>query len=493
MKDKVLAWMQAQHMAQPGQKVLVALSGGADSTALLRVLLELAPAWGLCVQAAHVHHGIRGAEADQDEHFCRRLCDGLAVPLHVVHCDVPAYAKQQGLGTEQAAREMRYQALEDIRMAHGLDIIATAHHREDNAETLLFRLARGTGLAGLCGIPPVRGCIIRPLLCVGRAEIERYLRGLGQAFVTDSTNADLAYSRNRIRSRILPEMEQVSHGAVDALCRLAQEAAQDNSLLEQLAKQLWVQAVHEARTGISLPLAALAQAHPALLSRALRQLYHAAAGGELQRVHVEALTALVQRQQSGSALSLPGGWTASIDVDRLALARGGGQKPQPYCIAVNHFPAQIEVPGTKWMVSFVFSHEEAKKIQRKLMTMPMDYDTIKHNLVVRSRRPGDRLRPCGFDGARRLKKMMAEARIPLEWRDCLPLIVCGGVVAACPGLRADAVYMAHPHTRQVIYAVVWECEKEGKDKNHASGFGSRPSDGTTAEGQSTTIGSANLP
>lgn len=493
MRDKVLAWMQEQHMTKPGQGVLVALSGGADSTALLRVLLELAPVLQLRVEAAHVHHGIRGAEADRDEAFCKALCDQLDIPLSVHHCDVPTYAKQQGMGIEQAAREVRYQALEDIRCAHHLDAIATAHHREDNAETLLFRLARGTGLAGLCGIPPVRGCIIRPLLCVGRGEIEVYLQECGQDYVTDSTNAELSYSRNRIRSRVLPELEQISHGAVDALCRLAQEAVQDNELLEQMAHQLWESAVQHREWGISLPVSLLAQAHPALASRALRQIYHMVAGQELQRVHVDALLTLIRRGMSGSAVYLPRDWVASVDVDMLCLTHGKCGERQGYCIAVQHFPAVIEVPETKFLVSFVFSHEEAKKIQRKLMTTPMDYDTIKHNLVVRSRRPGDRLRPCGFHGARRLKKMMAEARIPLEWRDCLPLIVCGGVVAACPGLRPDAAYMAHPDTRQVIYAVVSEREGEGKDRNHASGSGSHPFDRGAAERESTRTGSTDLP
>lgn len=487
-----MAWMTRNAMTQPGESVLVALSGGADSTALLRVLLELAPVLGIRVEAAHVNHGIRGAEAERDEQFCRVLCAGLDVPFHVHRCDVPAYAKEQGISVELAARQLRYQALEDICTTQHLQHIATAHHQQDNAETLLFRLARGTGLAGLGGIPPVRGKIIRPLLDVSRQEIESYLHQLGQDFVTDSTNEDVQYSRNRIRSRVLPELEQVSKGAAAAICRMAEDARQEEQLLSQLASELWRPVAQCTQGRIALPATVVAQAHPALSSRVLRQMFHQLSGQELEREHTRALLQLVQQGHSGNSIDLPYGWRAKIDVGRLVLARPDSTD-QDYDILVQKFPAQVETPSGKWSVSFVFSPDEVKKIQRKLMTIPLDYDTIKHNLVVRNRRPGDRLRPCGFQGARRLKKMMAEARIPLEERDRLPLLVCGGVVVACPGLRPDAAYMAHSDTQQVIYAVVAECGEEGKDKNHASGSGSHPFDRGAAEREGTGTGSADLP
>lgn len=492
MRDKVLTWMNQNAMTRPGEGVLVALSGGADSTALLRVLLELAPTLDIRVEAAHVNHGIRGEEAERDEAFCRVLCEHLGVPFYVHHCDVPAYAKKQGISVELAARQMRYEALEDIRARQGLQHIATAHHQEDNAETLLFRMARGTGLAGLGGIPPVRGNIIRPLLDVSRQDIEACLHQLGQDFVTDSTNGDMRYSRNRIRSRVLPELEQVSHGAAAALCRLAEDARQDEQLLSTLAAQLWRPVAKCTPGRITLPVSVLAGAHPALAGRALRQMFLQLSGQELERDHTRALLQLAGQPHSGSGVDLPGRWRAKIDVDRLVFAMPQASV-EAYCIPVGSFPAQVDVPGEKWTIFFVFSQEEAKKIQRKLMTIPLDYDTIKHNLVVRNRRPGDRLRPCGFGGARRLKKMMAEARIPLEERDHLPLIVCGGVVAVCPGLRPDATYMANPDTRQVVYAVVAECQGEGKDKNHASGSGSHPFDRGAAERKSTGTGSTDLP
>lgn len=479
-------------MTQPGNGVLVALSGGADSTALLRVLLELKSELGIHVEAAHVHHGIRGVEADRDETFCRALCERLDVPFHGYHCDVPAYAKEQGISMELAARQLRYQGLEDMRTQQNLQYIATAHHQEDNAETLLFRLARGTGLVGLGGIPPVRGKIIRPLLDVGREEIEAYLQQLGQEFVTDSTNGDVRYSRNRIRSRVLPELEQVSHGAAAAMCRLAEDARQEEQLLSQLAADLWEPVAVCSQERIALPAAVIAQAHPALASRALRQMFHHLSGQELERDHTHALLQLVQNGHSGNRLDLPQGWQGKLDVDQLVISRSHGPK-EGYCIPVEHLPAQVDIPDEKMTVHFLFSPHMVKKIQRKLVTIPLDYDTIKNNLVVRNRRPGDRLRPCGFDGTRRLKKMMAEARIPLEMRDRLPLIVCSGVVVACPGLRPDATYMAHPDTRQVIYVVVEEREEEGKDKNHASGSGSHPFDRGTAKREGTGTGSTDLP
>ena len=211
--------------------MLVALSGGADSVALLRALQALSH--DVC--AAHVNHGIRGAEAERDETFCRELCEALGVPFLALHTDVPALAEAGGTGLEETAREERYRLLEEARRQLACDCIATAHNAEDNGETLLLHLARGTGLAGLCGIPPVRGRVIRPLLSVSRREIEAYLASIDQPYVNDSTNGDVDYSRNRIRARVMPELAAINPGFIRAAERTARLLSEDEALLEELA------------------------------------------------------------------------------------------------------------------------------------------------------------------------------------------------------------------------------------------------------------------
>ena len=197
MLETVKRTIAAYAMLAPGERVLVALSGGADSVALLLVLREL----GYLVRAFHLNHCLRGAESDRDEEFCRTLCARLGVELAVERVDVAAAAVQQGTGVEETERRVREEWRDEG--AKG-EKIATAHTADDNLETVLFHLARGAGAKGLAGIPPVRGQVVRPLLDVGRTQIEAYLAGLGQDYVTDSTNADDAYTRNRIRHTVVP-------------------------------------------------------------------------------------------------------------------------------------------------------------------------------------------------------------------------------------------------------------------------------------------------
>lgn len=193
-------------MLSPGC-VTVCLSGGADSVALLRVLLELRERYSLTVAAVHVHHGIRGEEAERDEAFCEALCAGLNVPLSVRRVDVPALARESGDSLELAARKARYAVFEALHAEYG-GVFATAHTLNDNAETVIHAFLRSRSPSSLCGIPPVRGFYVRPLLERTRAEVEAYLAALGQQFVTDSTNADERYTRNFIRRSLLPLMEK---------------------------------------------------------------------------------------------------------------------------------------------------------------------------------------------------------------------------------------------------------------------------------------------
>ena len=198
-------------------KLVVALSGGADSVALLRALLSL----GYDCMAAHCNFHLRADESDRDEAFVRKLCDILSVPLEVVHFQTSDYAKEKGLSIEMAARELRYEWFENIRQKHGASYIAVAHHKDDNVETFLLNLSRGTGINGLKGIMPKNGWIVRPLLEVGRDDILEYLKNIGQDYVTDSTNLEDIYTRNKIRLDIIPLFKQINPSFCDSVCETA--------------------------------------------------------------------------------------------------------------------------------------------------------------------------------------------------------------------------------------------------------------------------------
>lgn len=225
-------------MIPEGSRVIACLSGGADSVCLLRVLEMLRNDLGFSLFAVHVNHCLRGEESDRDMDFCRELCKGLDIPLSVYHVDVKGYCAEKGTSTEEGARILRYGAFETESKKLGGALIATAHNKGDNCETVIFNLARGTGIRGLRGIPHKRDGIIRPLIGVTRAEIEAFLEALGQDFVTDSTNLTEEYSRNIIRHRVVPVLERINGNFCQAVSRLSESAAEDEEYFEGLLEAI---------------------------------------------------------------------------------------------------------------------------------------------------------------------------------------------------------------------------------------------------------------
>lgn len=227
--NKVKVFIDKGSLIDASMPVLVALSGGADSVALLRVLLEL----GYDCRSAHCNFHLRGDESNRDERFVTELCQKLGVPLDVKHFDVPAYMKEHGVSMEMACRELRYEWFEELRQAHGCSCIAVAHHNDDNIETFFLNALRGTGIAGLAGMRPRNGVVVRPLLCTSRAEILEWLGEIGQDFVTDSTNLENEAKRNRLRNIVLPAMYQEFDGAKDALLTTIENMRQCNELYRE--------------------------------------------------------------------------------------------------------------------------------------------------------------------------------------------------------------------------------------------------------------------
>ena len=264
LKEQVKQTIREHHMLEPGSRVIAALSGGADSVCLLGLLKELEGEMELKLRAVHVHHGLRGQEADRDAEFAKAFCDTLSVPCHIIKADVKKFARDSGMSEEEAGRRLRYEILEQEASAWECDAqegdsspvrIATAHHSRDQAETILHNLLRGSGLKGLSGMPWVRGRIIRPLLAAGREEILAWLRGKGFAWVEDSSNASACYTRNRIRHTILPAAErEVNPRAVENLLRLGMLAGLADSYLEKKGKE-WAEACGRRREDGSFFLA----------------------------------------------------------------------------------------------------------------------------------------------------------------------------------------------------------------------------------------------
>ena len=457
MLKKVRDYMREHEMTAPGDAVIVALSGGADSVCLLTVLKQLATPEFL-LRAVHVHHGIRGAEADRDEAFAQKLCESLSVPLCVAYCHVPAYAAEHGLSEEEAGRILRYQVLEkeagkwEQELPAGSRVkIALAHHRDDNAETILHHLLRGSGLTGLAGIRPVQGRRIRPLLCVGREEIRAYLEAGHISWCEDSTNQSPDYTRNRIRSQVLPLLKTaVNEQAEEHILLAGQIIGQADAYLRQQAEEIWQEAVCGREEDLAaIPLTAFARQPEILKTYLIRHMLDQLHPGwkDIGSRHFTAIAELAGKPV-GSRLDLPGGLMARTGYETLEIVR----KTEREVSVKTESGADGEIHGRQTVPELhmtVFSRQKDQEIPKNQYTKWFDYDKIKGTLSVRTRRTGDYLiLPSG--GSKTIARYMIDEKIPKEKREQILLLAEGSHVLWVVGFRISEYYKIEEHTENIL-------------------------------------------
>ena len=457
MLKKVRDYMREHEMTAPGDAVIVALSGGADSVCLLTVLKQLATPEFL-LRAVHVHHGIRGAEADRDEAFAQKLCESLSVPLCVAYCHVPAYAAEHGLSEEEAGRILRYQVLEkeagkwERELPAGSRVkIALAHHRDDNAETILHHLLRGSGLTGLAGIRPVQGRRIRPLLCVGREEIRAYLEAGHISWCEDSTNQSPDYTRNRIRSQVLPLLKTaVNEQAEEHILQAGQIIGQADAYLRQQAEEIWQEAVCGREEDLAaIPLTAFARQPEILKTYLIRHMLDQLHPGwkDISSRHFTAIAELAGKPV-GSRLDLPGGLMARTGYETLEIVR----KTERGVSVKTESGADGEIHGRQTVPELhmtVFSRQKDQEIPKNQYTKWFDYDKIKGTLSVRTRRTGDYLiLPSG--GSKTIARYMIDEKIPQEKREQILLLAEGSHVLWVVGFRISEYYKIEEHTENIL-------------------------------------------
>ncbi len=456
MNDRFLAAVRDFSLLERGEDgrlgVLAALSGGPDSVALLHLLLAYAAGRGVPLRAAHVNHLLRGEESERDEAFCRALCKKLGVPLDVLREDAAAKAKREKKGIEEAARDLRYAYFDELLCRYPeLDRVATAHTATDNAETLLFRLSRGAGLTGLCGIPPRRGHIIRPMILMTREDVLAYCERESLAYVTDGSNADPAYARNRIRLRVLPELSSLFGDFSAAASRTALLLRQDEAFLDGEAGKL----LSAARAGGGVYDAALlASAPPALSARALRAAVKEAGGRAPEAEHILALQKMLAGGGVCWTLSLPGA-AVSRDRDRLTFLPRAPEPPAPYALPLSEGKNPLpDGDGAVWLFSGGAQKEteKLKNVYKILIYADLDRDTIKGSLSARSRREGDGYRFGGM--FRKLKKLYGDAKLPQNERALRPLVCDGDGILWAPGFPVREGSAAKPgsQTVRICYA-----------------------------------------
>ncbi len=398
MQNKVLETISRYSLMEKGSRVTVALSGGADSVALLFVLNQLSDTLGITLSAAHFNHRIRGSEADRDEQFVGELCKRLNIPLTVASADVPKYADEQGKSLELAARDKRYEFFASL----DTDIIATAHNANDNLETVLFNLTRGTALKGLCGIPKRRGNIVRPLIECSRAEIEAYCSSRGIEYVTDSTNLCDDYSRNLIRHNVVPQLEKINPAVVRSVARMTDTLADDSRLVSQVVLQEYNRRITEA----GLDVQNISSLESALARGVVLQYLGKLSVADFEAVHIRLI---MQICEDGGAVSLPNGFTASAANGILKIKKA---EEAP-------IKTKFSVKLTEQDSEFT---ENVNKIHKLFLNNTLDCDKIVGKSVVRTRQEGDSIRLYGRGCTKTLKKLFIEYKIPTCDRDTIPIV-----------------------------------------------------------------------
>ncbi len=440
MLEQVIRAIDAYDLLQKTTEVTVALSGGADSTALLYAMRALQNKYGFSLYAAHYNHGLRGAESDADCAFAEALCQKLGVPIFCEKGDVAALAKAQKCSIELAARKARYAFLE--RVARGK--IATAHTADDTLETLLYCLARGTGLKGLCGIPPKRGRIIRPMLFCTRAQVEEYLTEQGSAYCTDSTNLTDDYTRNRIRHHAVPVLKGINGAVAEHVATTCYGLQQDNDFLT-LSAQVAFQGL---QTGSGLRAAGVAALHPAMRVRVLKMLLEQS-GVPAEALHLQRLEQLLP-QKSGR-LGLPNGFMAQIKGGILQICPAMVQTLPTVELQLQNGP--VCACGLHFAVMGRQEYETFQNVNSLLSICALDYAKITGSLFLRSRQSGDQFKLPRRGVTKSLKKLFCEANIPLHKRECIPVLADSQGVLFVQGFGADARVAANAQTDQflVIY------------------------------------------
>ena len=410
--------------------VLVGYSGGADSSALLHIMKEICDERGLYLRALHVHHGIRGDEADRDAEFCRKTCERLGIDFTLEAADIPALARERGQGIEETAREFRYDAfVKAVKSDSRLTCIATAHNADDNAETVIFNLTRGCGTSGLCGIPPMRIIsgipVIRPLLYAAKRDIIGYLNENGTEYIFDSTNADTAYTRNYIRHEIVPRLERVNPSFLDSVRRMTRSLSEDADYIDLAVERFISENVTDGRIDVSL----LAKIERAISSRVVCRMFSAVSEKTLERIHVDAVLSLADAKRDGASVSLPGGVRAMIERGCLYFTDEAETEPISFEYTLHEGVNRFEYPDFAVFVSksgdcradLQKDNETLQNIYKLSIHTILSSDKIKHMLSVRSRRDGDAYVFGGM--TRKLKKLYNDRGYSKEKR-CRTPIFC---------------------------------------------------------------------
>ncbi len=474
-EEKVFSYLEQYHMICPHDHIVLGVSGGADSVCLLIVLWEYAKRTPLTLSAVHVNHGIR-PDAAQDAGYVEALCGKYEIPFYLIKTDVREYAEREKCSEEDAGRRIRYEAFRRIAGEAGANKIAVAHNCNDRAETMLFHLFRGSGLKGLCGIRPLRQEIIRPLLCLERAEIEEYLTERRIIWCKDSTNDTDEYARNRIRHHILPYVErELVQGCARRMANTAELLTETEDYMGQQTRAARERCVKEKEDKFGISVERFRELHPALQKRLIHLLAEelSPTGKDISAVHIGEVMLLFEEGGNRKA-DLPMGIYAARSYGTVFLGKNkeyvrkllGIYADKERIMEEEGFRADLGEEGVLELK--VLSGDQYEEVPRNEYTKWFDYDKIEKPICIRYRETGDFLSIADGNGQlihKSLKKYMITEKIPREERDKIPLLTDGCHVLWIIGGRISEYYKIDGNTKHILQVQLRKSRSGGKTED----------------------------
>jgi tRNA(Ile)-lysidine synthase len=449
MQDRVKKYIEKEKLIKQGDSVIVGVSGGPDSMALLHLLKQLTAPLNFSIIAAHVNHQLR-KESDKEEDFVRVCCLTWQVPFYCQRFDIREEAQRGKKTLEEAGRDCRYRYFNELLRLTGSSLIATAHHQGDNAETVLLHLLRGSGIRGLRGIMPRNGSLIRPLLCIGRSDIIKYLNENRIPYCTDESNYDCSFLRNRIRHELIPYIaNEYNPNIIERLNQLAQIAREENDVIEKETAVQWDRVVIKQESEqIVFNLSDFFPLHAAYQKRLILKALGCIKGeGGWSASDVLLIEELLKKEGSSKYVKLKKGVIVRKTYDKLLFNTVHIPKIS-FCYEFAALPARINIAETG--ESYIFKVLDRGQFLCQPGDLYLDYDLLKGPFCIRSRRPGDIFHPLGMVGRKKIKDYFIDLKVPAEERDKVPLLISRGAICAVFGYTVSQIVAVNSNTRRIV-------------------------------------------
>ncbi len=458
--DKVRENIIKYQLFEPGDKIVVGISGGADSICLAHLLWTLKEEFEIELFGVHINHGIRQNTAKRDEQYVRSFCEKYQIPFVCFEAEIPKIAREEKLSEEEAGRKIRYECFEQVLKEEKANKIAVAHHKNDQAETLLLHLCRGSALEGLAGMRPKRGEIIRPLLFVTREEIERYLSENEILYQEDETNQETIYSRNKIRHEILPQMEKINKKTVEHIARTCELVQETTDFLREITKNEFEKLVERADGKRAILVSSLAPLHPFLQKQFIKMMIEELANAKKDITSAHILSVLsLKEKEVGKKRNLPYRLEAVREYEKIVVQKKKKEKEKKKEIVYEL--KEGEQTFTELGIQ-IFAEKKpyfGEEISKKTYTKYFDYDRIKSHIVLRHRKAGDYLIMNTKGEKKSLKRFFIDEKIPREERENILLLADGSHIIWIVGSRISEYYKVSDTTRKILVVKAIQAEK----------------------------------